>query len=200
MHYLYPLGVAQLETLRNYAMRFVAARLTRAEPPFRTEVVQYMLDVDSNLWSMRKSKANWFRILGVLSGMIAVGRGCESQSHPPDMDPRLSHADAADSDELDVEFDNIPTSKSQEVVRARYDRLLAVSGRIQMVLGDMATQGERLQALLSWRDPRATCMFILFCLLEAVILYVTPFNVVAVLYGFYVLRHPRFRDKVQAAL
>ncbi|MCO5579789.1 hypothetical protein L7F22_033651 [Adiantum nelumboides] len=244
MHYLHPLGVAQLETLRNYAMRIVAARLTRAEPPFRTEVVQYMLDVDSNLWSMRKSKANWFRILGVLSGMIAVGRWfsdiCRWKNpvttvlvhflfliliwypelilptlflymfligawhyrfrprHPPHMDPRLSHAEAAEPDELDEEFDNIPTSKPQEVVKARYDRLRAVSGRIQTVLGDMATQGERLQALLSWRDPRATCMFILFCLLAAVILYVTPFKVVAVLYGFYVLRHPRFRDKVPA--
>lgn len=115
---------------------------------------------------------------------------------PPHMDPRLSHADAAEPDELDEEFDNIPTSKSQEIVKARYDRLRAVSGRIQTVLGDMATQGERLQALLSWRDPRATSMFILFCLLAAIILYVTPFRVVAILFGFYVLRHPRFRDKV----
>ncbi|KAH7353038.1 hypothetical protein KP509_19G076300 [Ceratopteris richardii] len=242
MHYLHPLGVAQLETLRNYAMRIVATRLTRAEPPFRTEVVQYMLDVDSNLWSMRKSKANWFRILNVLSGIIAVGRWfsdiCRWKNpvttvlvhflflilvwypelilptlflymfligawhyrfrprHPPHMDPRLSHADAAGPDELDEEFDNIPTSKPQEIVRARYDRLRAVSGRIQTVLGDMATQGERLHALLSWRDPRATSMFILFCLLAAILLYVTPFRVAAILYGFYVLRHPRFRDKV----
>ncbi|KAH7442809.1 hypothetical protein KP509_02G003400 [Ceratopteris richardii] len=242
MHYLYPLGVAQLEALRGYAMRIVAMRLMRAEPPLRGEAVQYMLDVDSNLWSMRKSKANWFRILGVLSGMIAVGRWfsdiCRWKNPittvlvhflfliliwypelifptlflymfligawhykfrprlPPHMDPRLSHAEAAEPDELDEEFDNIPTSKPQEVVRARYDRLRAVSGRIQTVLGDMATQGERFQALLSWRDPRATAMFILFCLLAAIILYVTPFRVVAVVYGFYVLRHPRFRDRL----
>lgn len=37
-------------------------------------------------------------------------------------------------------------------------------------------------------------MFITFCLLTAIILYVTPFQVAAVLLGVYVLRHPRFRD------
>ena len=116
--------------------------------------------------------------------------------HPPHMDPRLSHADAADPDELDEEFDTIPTSKSQEVVKGRYDRLRAVSGRIQTVLGDMATQGERLQALLSWRDPRATTVFILFCVVAALLLYVTPFRIVALLFGFFILRHPRFRSKL----
>lgn len=242
MHYLHPLGVIQLENLRSAAMKIVALRLSRAEPPFRQEVVQFMLDVDSNMWSMRRSKANWFRILGVLSGMIAVGKWfsdiCTWKNpvttvlvhllfliliwypelilptlflymfligiwhfrfrprHPAHMDPRLSHADAAEPDELDEEFDPIPTSKSQEIVKARYDRLRAVSGRIQTVLGDIATQGERLQALLSWRDPRATTMFIVFCLLAAIILYVTPFRVIAILFGFYVLRHPRFRDKM----
>jgi len=32
----------------------VAGRLERAEPPLRKELVEYMLDVDSNTWSMRK--------------------------------------------------------------------------------------------------------------------------------------------------
>ena len=60
----------------------------------------------------------------------------------------------------------------------------------------MATQGERLQNLLSWRDPRATALFVIFCLISASVLYVTPFQVVALLGGFYVLRHPRFRYKL----
>ncbi|RXH76603.1 hypothetical protein DVH24_019491 [Malus domestica] len=69
-------------------------------------------------------------------------------------------------------------------------------GVLETVVGDLATQGERLQSLLSWRDPRATALFVLFCLIAAIILYVTPFQVVALLTGFYVLRHPRFRHKL----
>jgi hypothetical protein len=45
---------------------------------------------------------------------------------------------------------------------------------------------------------RATAIFITFCLITAIILYVTPFQVVAVLLGVYVLRHPRFRDPLPA--
>jgi hypothetical protein len=81
-------------------------------------------------------------------------------------------------------------------VRMWYDRLRSIAGRIQIVVGDLATQGERLQSLLSWRDPRATALFVLFCLIAAIVLYVTPFQVVALLSGIYVLRHPRFRHKL----
>jgi len=118
--------------------------------------------------------------------------------HPPHMDTKLSWAEAAHPDELDEEFDTFPTSRPQDVVYMRYDRLRSVAGRIQTVVGDMATQGERLQSLLSWRDPRATCLFVLFCLLAAVVLYVTPFRVVALVAGLYVLRHPRFRSRLPA--
>lgn len=112
------------------------------------------------------------------------------------MDTRLSHADSAHPDELDEEFDTFPTSRPVDTVRMRYDRLRSIAGRIQTVVGDLATQGERFQSLLSWRDPRATVLFVLFCLVSAVVLYVTPFQVVALLLGFYVLRHPRFRYKL----
>jgi len=74
--------------------------------------------------------------------------------------------------------------------------LRTVAGRIQTVIGDIATQGERVQSLLSWRDPRATGFFIVFCTCTAVVLYVTPFTVVALLVGLYMLRHPRFRSKL----
>ncbi|KAF7804125.1 FT-interacting protein 1 [Senna tora] len=116
--------------------------------------------------------------------------------HPPHMDTRLSHADSAHPDELDEEFDTFPTSRPSDIVRMRYDRLRSIAGRIQTVVGDLATQGERLQSLLSWRDPRATALFVIFCLVAAIVLYVTPFQVVALLTGFYVLRHPRFRHKL----
>lgn len=242
MHYLHPLSVNQLDYLRHQATQIVSMRLTRAEPPMRKEVVEYMLDVGSHMWSMRRSKANFFRIMGVFSGLIAVGRWFDQICHwknpittvlihllfiilvlypelilptiflylfligvwyyrwkprqPPHMDTRLSHADTAHPDELDEEFDTFPTSRPPDVVRMRYDRLRSIAGRIQTVVGDLATQGERFQSLLSWRDPRATALFVTFCLVAAIVLYVTPFRVVVLLMGLYVLRHPRFRYKL----
>ncbi|XAR59401.1 hypothetical protein NMG60_11015227 [Bertholletia excelsa] len=242
MHYLHPFTVNQIDNLRYQAMSIVAARLGRAEPPLRKEVVEYMLDVDSHMWSMRRSKANFFRIMSLLSGMISVsgwlGDVCHWTNpitsvlvhvlfliliwypelilptiflymfliglwnyrlrprHPPHMDTRLSWAEAAHPDELDEEFDTFPTSRPHDVVRMRYDRLRSVAARIQSVVGDIATQGERFQALLSWRDPRATGLFIAFCFCAAVMLYATPFKVVALVAGLYMLRHPRFRSKL----
>ncbi|KAK6928674.1 C2 domain [Dillenia turbinata] len=245
MHYWHPFTVNQIETLRYQAMNIVATRLGRAEPPLRKEVVEYMLDVDSHVWSMRRSKANFFRIMSLLSGTISVGRWfsdvCHWKNpitsvlvhilfliliwypelilptiflymffigiwnyrfrprHPPHMDPKLSWAEAVSPDELDEEFDTFPTSRPHDIVRLRYDRLRSVAGRIQTVVGDLATQGERLQSLLSWRDPRATSLFIAFSLCAAVMLYVTPFRAVALVSGLYMLRHPRFRSKLPSA-
>ncbi|CAN6453668.1 unnamed protein product [Victoria cruziana] len=242
MHYLHPFTVSQLDILRHQAMNIVAARLGRAEPPLRKEVVEYMLDVDSHMWSMRRSKANFFRVISLFSGFISIVKWfndiCHWRNpvttvlvhvlflilvwypelifptvflymfmiglwnyrfrprHPPHMDTRLSWAEAVSADELDEEFDTFPTSKTQDIVRIRYDRLRSIAGRIQTVVGDIATQGERFQSLLSWRDPRATSLFILFCLIAAVVLYVTPFRVVGLAGGLYTLRHPRFRSKL----
>jgi hypothetical protein len=63
MHYFYPLDAKQLETLRVAAMNIVALRLMRSEPPLRQEIVQFMLDTEAERWSMRRSKANYFRIM-----------------------------------------------------------------------------------------------------------------------------------------
>ncbi|KAG9160152.1 hypothetical protein Leryth_015048 [Lithospermum erythrorhizon] len=242
MHYLHPFTVNQLENLRYQAMNIVAVRLARAEPPLRKEVVEYMLDVDSHMWSMRRSKANFFRIMSLLSGMVSVSQWftdvCQWKNpvtavlvhllflilicypelilptlflymfliglwnyrfrprHPPHMDTKLSWAESAHPDELDEEFDTFPTSRPHDTVRMRYDRLRSVAGRIQTVVGDLATQGERFHSLLSWRDPRATCLFIVFSFFAAVVLYETPFRVVALVSGLYMIRHPKFRSKV----
>ncbi|KAH7512422.1 FT-interacting protein 1 [Ziziphus jujuba] len=242
MHYLHPFTVNQLDSLRYQAMNIVAVRLGRAEPPLRKEVVEYMLDVDSHMWSMRRSKANFFRIVSLFSGVISMSRWLGEVCHwknpvttilvhvlffilicypelilptiflymfligiwnfrfrprlPPHMDTKLSWAEAVNPDELDEEFDTFPTSKTQDVARMRYDRLRSVAGRIQTVVGDIATQGERFHALLSWRDPRATSLFVIFCLIAAVVLYVTPFQMIALVAGVFWLRHPRFRSKL----
>ncbi|KAL3604098.1 hypothetical protein D5086_004957 [Populus alba] len=240
-----PLTVMQQDMLRFQAVNLVAARLGRAEPPLRKEVVEYMSDADSHLWSMRRSKANFFRLMSVFSGLLSVGKWfgevCMWKNpittvlvqvlfvmlvcfpelilptvflymfligvwnyhfrprYPPHMNTRISYADAVSPDELDEEFDTFPSRVSPELVRFRYDRLRSVAGRIQTVVGDMATQGERVQALLSWRDPRATTIFLIFCLVVAIVLYATPFQVLALLGGFYFMRHPRFRHRVPSA-
>uniref|UniRef100_R7WFV1 C2 domain-containing protein n=1 Tax=Aegilops tauschii TaxID=37682 RepID=R7WFV1_AEGTA len=239
--------LSTLETDRVYTHAYPLILLTPSggkKPPLRREVVEYMLDVESHMWSMRRSKANFFRAVSLFSGAAAAARWfadvCHWKNvattalvhvlllilicypelilptvflymfmiglwnyrrrprHPPHMDTKMSWAEAVHPDELDEEFDTFPTSRQQDVVYMRYDRLRSVAGRIQTVVGDMATQGERLQSLLSWRDPRASCLFVFFCLIAAVVLYVTPFRVVALVAGLFLLRHPRFRTKLPA--
>ncbi|KAM1120233.1 hypothetical protein ACFX13_045110 [Malus domestica] len=245
MHYVQPIPIRHLDWLRHQAMQIVATRLARSEPPLRREIVEYMLDIDYHMFSMRRSKANFHRIMSVLSGVMTVCRWfndiCNWRNpittclvhilfvilvcypelilptiflylfvigiwnyrlrprHPLHMDARLSQAEVAHADELDEEFDSFPTGRPADIVRMRYDRLRSVAGRVQMVVGDLATQGERAQALLSWRDPRATAIFIIFALIWAMLIYVTPFRLIAVLFGIYLLRHPRFRSKMHSA-
>ncbi|KAL1338606.1 hypothetical protein HN51_033223 [Arachis hypogaea] len=242
MHHIKPLGVVQQEVLRNMAVKMVAMHLSRSEPPLRKEVVYYMLDADSHNFSMRKVRANWYRIINVVAGVIDIVRWIDdtrgwknptatilvhallvmlvwfpdliiptflfyvfvigawnyrfrSRDPLPHFDPKISLAEVVDREELDEEFDAVPSSGSSEMVRARYDKLRTLGARVQTVLGDFATQGERVQALVTWRDPRATGMFVLLCLVVALILYLVPSKMVAMAAGFYYLRHPIFRDR-----
>ncbi|KAG9137684.1 hypothetical protein Leryth_011414 [Lithospermum erythrorhizon] len=242
MHYAQPLSINQLEVLRYQATNEIGSRLGRAEPPLGREVIEYMLDHDTHMWSMRKSKANFFRLTSVLSWFVVMTRFLEilrnwhrpifstlflivflilvlvpeiiipsilltfsivglwtyrsRPRQPPHMDTRLSYAEAVLPDELDEEFDTFPTSRNPDIVRIRYDRLRSVAGRIQTVVGDMATQGERFQALLSWRDPRATFLFIIFCIVAAFVFYLVPVRWIVAFCGLYYLRPPKFRSKL----
>ncbi|KAG9445196.1 hypothetical protein H6P81_016536 [Aristolochia fimbriata] len=244
MHYVKPIGALHQESLRGVAARIVAVHLSRSEPPLPREVALYVLDADSQAFSMRKVRANWARIVSVLAGPIELVRWAEQTRtwrnptatlmahallvllvwHPDLAVPtgafyafgvgawnyrgrargpaaggpcmRLSQVEGAEREELDEEFDPAPSSRPAEVVRARYDRLRAMGVRVQAVLGDVATQGERVQALVTWRDPRATLIFVGMCLAVAVVLYVVPAKMVAVAGGFYYLRHPMFRDRM----
>nr|GMD48042.1 protein QUIRKY [Ipomoea batatas] len=239
MHYVRPFGPAQQDILRHTAMRIVTARLARSEPALGHEVVQYMLDSDTHIWSVRRSKANWFRVVGCLSRVALLARwidGIRNWAHPPTtilvhfllaavvlcphlilpticmyafliislrfryrqrvtiaMDARVSYVDAVGPDELDEEFDGFPTTRSAEQIRIRYDRLRALAGRAQTLLGDVAAQGERLEALFNWRDPRATGIFVVVCLLASLMFYMVPFKAFVLGAGLYYLRHPRFR-------
>jgi hypothetical protein len=186
---------------------------------------------------VRRAKANWFRVMGVLAWAVGLARWLDSVRRwrspsttvlvhaiylvlvwypelviptaslyvfmvgawyyrfrprcPVGMDARLSQADTVDGDELEEEFDPVPPP---DVLRVRYERLRTLAGRVQRVMGDVAAQGERLQALVSWRDPRASRIFVAVCFAVAVGLYAVPPKMVAVAAGFYYLRHPMFRD------
>ncbi|XP_027068687.1 multiple C2 domain and transmembrane region protein 16 [Coffea arabica] len=243
MHHTKPLGMVQQEVLRTTAVKMVAAHLSRSEPPLRREVVTYMLDADSHAFSMRKVRANWFRIINVIAGVTDVVKWLDdtrSWKNPtatilvhallvmlvwfpdlivptfafyvfvvgawnyrvrprdslPHFDPKLSLAESIDRDEVDEEFDAMPCARANEVVRARYDKLRMLGARVQTVLGDFATQGERLQALVAWRDPRATGIFIGLCFGVSFILCLVPSKMIAMAFGFYYLRHPIFRDRM----
>ncbi|KAI3683066.1 hypothetical protein L1987_83565 [Smallanthus sonchifolius] len=242
MHYIHPLSPFQQDSLRYQATQVMAVRLNRAEPPLRKEVVEYMLDVGSSNWSVRKSKANYCRLVDVLSCVVLVFKWLDDirmwtspvlsvlvhalffifvynpqmififvlvyvivtgvwkyrsrSRHPPHMDIKLSYGDRSNGDELDEEFDSFPSSKNGEVLKMRYDRLRSVGSRMQTMLGDLATQGERVQNLITWRDPRATAMFLGVCFVLAVVLYVVPVKWVVLVVGSFVMRHPSLRTRV----
>ncbi|CAM8966760.1 unnamed protein product [Rhodiola kirilowii] len=245
MHYVLPLSIFQQDSLRHQAIQTVSARLSRSEPPLSKEVIGYMLDLGSHLWSMRKSKANFNRIVTMAAGFFAAYNWfkeiCNWKTpymtvlvfllyvllillphilmpvfflfcmftglwkyrlrprNPPHMDTKLSFADNAAEDESDEEFDSYPTTRNLNTVKLRYDRLRSIAGRLQELLGDLASQGERVHALLSWRDPRATFLFLVFCLVAAVFLFIVPPKVVAILIGGYAFRHPKLRSQVPSA-
>ncbi|KAL4340604.1 hypothetical protein GQ457_08G005870 [Hibiscus cannabinus] len=240
MHHISPLGPIQQDTLRHTAMRIVTNRLARSEPALGQEVIQFILDSDTHVWSMRRSKANWFRVVRCLSRVASLARWLDeirTWTHPSitilvhgllvamvlcphlvlptvflyaflilvlrfrycrqiqhNTDSRLSYVDAVSLDELDEEFDEFPTTKSPDIIQIRYDRLRTIAGRAQTLLGDIAVQGERLESLFSWRDPRASGIFVLFCLFASLFFYLVPFKVFVLGLGFYYIRHPRFRD------
>ncbi|CAM8975904.1 unnamed protein product [Rhodiola kirilowii] len=240
MHYVKPLNPPQQEILRHTAIKVVTAKLGRSEPPLGAEVVQFLLDSDTHIWSLRRSKANWFRVVKCLSYVAVVDRwvdGIRQWTHTPttvmahlllaaivvcprlllptvfmyaflilvlrfrcrvrsplNMDPRLSCVDAVGLEELDEEFDGLPSSRPVDVIRFRYDRLRALAGRAQTLMGDVAAQCERLEALMNWRDPRATAIFAIVCFLASLFFYTVPFRGFFLGFGFYYLRHPRFRD------
>ncbi|XWS32075.1 hypothetical protein CRYUN_Cryun23aG0129500 [Craigia yunnanensis] len=126
--------------------------------------------------------------------LIGIWQYRKRPRNPPHMDIKLSLADSANADELDEEMDTFPTSRQGDVLRMRYDRLRNIAGRAMIMVGDLATQGERFNSLLSWQDPRATAMFLAFCLTAGAIFIcfgITSKSILT-LAGLYVMRPPRF--------
>uniref|UniRef100_A0A8R7PM34 Protein kinase domain-containing protein n=2 Tax=Triticum urartu TaxID=4572 RepID=A0A8R7PM34_TRIUA len=73
-HHTNPISAPQMDYLRFKAMEMVASRLGRAQPPLRREVVEYMLDFDNRtyMFSLRRSKANFYRLMVLFSGIMAM--------------------------------------------------------------------------------------------------------------------------------
>lgn len=119
-------------------------------------------------------------------------------SHPEHLDTSISLVKDAHPDEIDEEFDTFPTTKLPVVVNMRYDRLRVIAGRFQTMASDLVTVTERVETLFSWRDPRATLVFVL-CFATAIVLCITP-CLAAVAVAFYTMRHPRFQSGKPTAL
>ena len=86
LHYERPIPQKDKEGLRLAAMQLVAGQLAKADLPLRLEVVHFMLDTDETLFSMRRIKANLFRIKAVLAGPMALLKWLVSVrewQHPP---------------------------------------------------------------------------------------------------------------------
>ena len=244
MHYICPLSIFQLDSLRNQAAAITTLRFRRAEPPLTKEVVEYMLDVRENMWSMRRGRAQFHRIAGLLNGLVSICKLVDEirswknsvtttisyfifllvifcpgvvlpsifsflllvgiwryrtrSRYPAHMDMKLSHAHTATNEELEEEFDTFPTKFTGDNLKKKYDRLRGISGRVLAVMGDLATQGERVQSLLSWRDPRATALFVIFCLVAAIVTYLVPFCYIIFILVTYLLRPPRLRIDMPA--
>ncbi|RLM80329.1 phosphoribosylanthranilate transferase [Panicum miliaceum] len=242
MHYHHPLSIVHQETLRREAVALIAHRLGRMDPPLRRECVEHLCEAHSHRWSMRRSKAHFFRLMAALAPLFAALRWfvdvCHWKNpattvavhiiyamlvccpnlilptffvykfllglwnyrcrprHPWHVDTKVSHAELAHPDELDEEFDEFPTARPHEVVRMRYDRLRSLGARIQEMVGDVAAHAERARCAMAWRDPRATAMYLLACLFLAVTTFLAPFQAVALLTGFYVMRHPALRQRL----
>ncbi|XVE81074.1 hypothetical protein DITRI_Ditri15bG0034100 [Diplodiscus trichospermus] len=242
MHYVLPLSVYQVESLRHQATQTLSMRLSRAEPPLRREVVEYMLDVGSSVWSLRRGRANLERLLATFNVLLEAWKWFDQickwkkpvssmvvhivylilvfspslvlplvflmcikhgafqyrkrPRHPPHMNTKLSLIDSAHPDELDEEFDTFPSSKNGEVLRRRYDQLRTIAGRMMTIIGDLATQAERLSSILSWRDPRATFMFLAFCLVATIVCIFIPGRLLAIAAGFFTMRHPKLRINI----
>ncbi|KAK7826122.1 ft-interacting protein 1 [Quercus suber] len=52
MHYLSPLSVYQLDTLRQQAIYLISLKLINSQPPLRKEVIGFILDVGSQTWGI----------------------------------------------------------------------------------------------------------------------------------------------------
>ncbi|GJN09527.1 hypothetical protein PR202_ga27542 [Eleusine coracana subsp. coracana] len=72
-----------------------------------------------------------------------------------------THLTSSSADDLkEEEFDPSPPA---DMLRLWYEWLWVQAHMVDLVLGDIVGQGERLRSLLSWRDPRTSRIFVCVC-------------------------------------
>ncbi|OEL16042.1 FT-interacting protein 1 [Dichanthelium oligosanthes] len=103
---------------------------------------------------------------------------------------------------LEEEFDAVgPASGTPpDIVKWRYWQLRDTAMGVQLFIGDVASQGERVHALLAWRDRRATVITLVAVAALTVVSYAVPFRAVVAAAGVYGMRHPLLRRKRPSAL
>ncbi|RLM58714.1 multiple C2 and transmembrane domain-containing protein 1-like [Panicum miliaceum] len=110
---------------------------------------------------------------------------------------RMEHyADGVHPGMLEEEFDAGPASGTPpHLVEWRYLQLREAAARVQTLIGDVATQGERAHALLAWRDGRATAVALAAAAALAAVTYAVPFRALVAAAGLYATRHPLLRRR-----
>jgi len=239
-HFNDPLSPAQLYGLRQQTIELVRSNMSKAEPPLRSEVVDYMLDSREIVWSMRRCKADVERIKVFLNCLIGIYTYFDDirkwkdlvspiiahlllvvlfflpQSLLPaiflalivymvlqiqikpktlsHVDLHLSHVHTASKDELEEEFDPMPSRFEDVILMHRYDRLRVSAGRVVTQMGEFTAAMERLQSLLSCQDSTATMLVMISCLIIGIVALAVPFRFLVVVWFLYFLRHPMFRS------
>ncbi|XP_057439784.1 FT-interacting protein 7-like [Lotus japonicus] len=116
------------------------------------------------------------------------------------VDLQLSHVHTANVDELEEEFDPIPSKFGDNIMRNRYDRLRIAAGKYVALMGDLATKGEKLESLLSWEDFTASLLTMIFFLVMGIVSFIFPLKVIVIFWLLYLLRHPIFRSPFPSPL
>lgn len=239
-HFSDPLSPTQVFGLRRQTIMLVLSKMSKAEPPLRREVIDYMLDSREIVWSMRRCRADFERINVFVSWLVGIcnqfneickwtnpistiiiwlvfliviiypqnlmpamfsclilhvlqqlERKPKTLSH---VDLHLSHVHTASIDELEEEFDPMPSKFGDVIMRNRYDRLRVAAGKYVTLMGEFATRMERLQSLLSWHDSIATMLAMILCLIIGIVTLIVPFQGLVFVWLLYLLRHPIFRS------
>ncbi|CAK8538980.1 unnamed protein product [Lathyrus sativus] len=239
-----PLSPIQFYALRKQTIMLVSSHMSKAEPPLRREVVDYMLDSREVVWSMRRCRADFKRINAFVSWFVGIctqfDEICKWKNpiltiiiclvlyiliiHPRHLLPamfsclilhtllqlrkkpktlshlnlHLSHVHTSSLDELEEEFDPMPSKFDDIILRHRYDRLRVAAGRHVMQMGEFATRIERLQSLLSWHDSIATMFVMILCLIAGIVTLAVPFKAIVFVWLLHLLRHPILRSPFPA--
>ncbi|CAK7323727.1 unnamed protein product [Dovyalis caffra] len=237
--YTNPMSVYQIDNLRHQAVQCITWRLARSDPPLSREVVESMLNGPQSVWSLRRGRVNFIRVMECLncfvtawnwfddlrqwknSGITVLAWAafvcaiCYSEMIIPGLllflfcyglqnylkrardipylDTKLSQVETENVLDFGEELDSFPTSAPPDVLRLRYDILRSTGYRIESAVGNLATQLERFHSILSWRDRRATLIFMLFCFIAIIVFFFVPFRLLSILFATYLLRSPRFR-------